>query len=54
MRVRLLPIVCELERLYRVRAPEQDSMRNKASDLEVPPKEIGDTNCDHKGSETYR
>ena len=55
MRVRLLPIVCELKGLNRVRSPEQDGMRNKASDLEkVFPTEIGDKHCGHKGSETHR
>ena len=34
MRVRLLSIVCELKRLNCVRPPEQDDMRNKATDLE--------------------
>jgi len=41
MRVWLLPIVCELERLDGVRAPEQDDMREKTSDLENIP-DIGD------------
>jgi hypothetical protein len=37
MRVRLLLIVCKLKRLNRVRPPEQDGMRNKATDLESIP-----------------
>ena len=37
MRVWLLPVVCELERLDRIRAPEQDGMGDKATDLENVP-----------------
>ena len=34
MYIRLFPGVCELKRVDRIRTPEQDNVRNKATDLE--------------------
>jgi hypothetical protein len=55
MYIGLLPGVCELKRVDRIRTPEQDNMRNKATDLEEDSRDKSEkAQMDNGKISTYR